>query len=83
MLNTLHLGELLWSLFIQIQVLEYLSNILTLPDEKAKSVVESIVQKGGKAVAIKADVSKSSEVVRFYAETIKQFGGVDIVVNNV
>lgn len=52
-------------------------------ESKANSLVETITKNGGKAIAIKADVSKPSEISRLYAETIKQFGGVDIVVNNV
>lgn len=36
----------------------------------------------GKAVAIQADVSDESQVQAMFAEAIKQFGTVDIVVNN-
>ena len=50
--------------------------------EGAESVVEEIKSKGGKAIAIQADVSKSADITRLFAETKKAFGGLDILVNN-
>ncbi len=50
--------------------------------EGADKVVAEIKSKGGKAVAIQGDVSKSADVTRLFAETKKAFGGVDILVNN-
>jgi len=50
--------------------------------EGADKVVAEIKSKGGKAVAIQGDVSKSGDVTRLFAETKKTFGGVDILVNN-
>ena len=50
-------------------------------DEAAK-VVDAIAAAGGQAIAVKADVSKSSEVRSLFEEAERQFGGVDIVVNN-
>ncbi len=49
---------------------------------QAEEVVEQIKKAGAKAIAIKADVSKSDEVKKLFDETIKNFSGVDIIVNN-
>lgn len=37
---------------------------------------------GGKAIAVTADVSKKNEVTAMVVETVKQFGVIDILVNN-
>jgi 3-oxoacyl-[acyl-carrier protein] reductase len=50
--------------------------------EKAKEVVEAIVKNGGEAFAIKADISNVSDVKMLFAETIKHFGRVDLLINN-
>src|SRR5688572_12239568 len=50
--------------------------------EKADRVLEEIKQKGGEGFAIKADVSKESEVVDMFQQTFKRYGTVDILVNN-
>jgi 3-oxoacyl-[acyl-carrier protein] reductase len=50
--------------------------------EGADKVVAEIKGKGGKAVAIQGDVSKAADVTRLFAETVKAFGGVDVLVNN-
>lgn len=50
--------------------------------EGADNVVAEIKSKGGKAVAIQADVSKAADVTRLFAETKKSFGSLDILVNN-
>lgn len=50
--------------------------------EKAKEVVASIVNKGGEAIAVQADVSKVKEVERLFIETLQHFGKIDILVNN-
>lgn len=50
--------------------------------EGAEKVVEEIKSKGGTAIAVQADVSKSADVTRLFAETKKAFGGLDILVNN-
>jgi 3-oxoacyl-[acyl-carrier protein] reductase len=49
---------------------------------EADQVVAGIGRNGGKAVAVQADVSKSAEVERLFAETKKSFGSLDILVNN-
>jgi 3-oxoacyl-[acyl-carrier protein] reductase len=48
----------------------------------AESVVKEIISKGGKAIAIQADVAKQADIERLFAETKKQFGKLDILVNN-
>jgi 3-oxoacyl-[acyl-carrier protein] reductase len=48
----------------------------------AENVVADIVAKGGKAVAVQADVSKAADVKRLFAEAKQAFGRLDILVNN-
>src|ERR1700704_4918983 len=50
--------------------------------EGADQVVAEIKGKGGKAVAVQGDVSKSADVKRLFVETKKAFGKVDVLVNN-
>ncbi len=52
-------------------------------DQKgAEAVVEAITKANGRAIAIQADVSKSSDVTRMLAETKTAYGTLDILVNN-
>jgi 3-oxoacyl-[acyl-carrier protein] reductase len=48
----------------------------------ADKVVAEIMGKGGKAVAVQADVAKEADVRRLFAESKKAFGKLDILVNN-
>jgi 3-oxoacyl-[acyl-carrier protein] reductase len=48
----------------------------------AEKLVKDIESAGGKAFAIRADVSRVPEVVRLFDETIAHFGKLDILVNN-
>ena len=48
----------------------------------ADRVVAEIAGKGGKAVAVKGDVSKASDVQRLFQETKTAFGAPDVLVNN-
>lgn len=48
----------------------------------ADKVVADIVAKGGKALAVQADVSKAEDITRLIGETKKAYGKVDILVNN-
>jgi 3-oxoacyl-[acyl-carrier protein] reductase len=48
----------------------------------ADQVVSDITKKGGKAVAVQADMSKQADIQRLFAETKKAFDKVDILVNN-
>ncbi|HZC44653.1 MAG TPA: glucose 1-dehydrogenase [Acidobacteriaceae bacterium] len=50
--------------------------------ESADRVVAEITAKGGKAVAVQGDVAKAADVDRIFAETKKQFGTLDVLVNN-
>jgi 3-oxoacyl-[acyl-carrier protein] reductase len=48
----------------------------------ADKVVGEITGRGGKAVAVQADLSKEPDVRRLFAETKKAFGKIDVLVNN-
>jgi len=48
----------------------------------ADITVAEITEKGGKAIAVGANVAKKSEIEKLFAETKKAFGKVDILVNN-
>ncbi len=48
----------------------------------ADAVVKEIQSKGGKAVAVQANVSQQADIQRLLAETKKAFGGLDVLVNN-
>lgn len=48
----------------------------------ADKVVEEITGKGGKAIAVQADVAKKADIERLFAETTRAFGAPDILVNN-
>lgn len=47
-----------------------------------QKVVDEIKNSGGEAIAFKLDVSKKSEVESVVTETVKQFGKLDILINN-
>jgi 3-oxoacyl-[acyl-carrier protein] reductase len=48
----------------------------------ADKVVDEISKKGGKAIAVQANVAKKSDVDRLFAATERALGKIDIVVNN-
>jgi 3-oxoacyl-[acyl-carrier protein] reductase len=48
----------------------------------ADQVVAEITAAGGKAIAVKGNVSSEADVTHLFAETQKAFGAVDILVNN-
>ena len=48
----------------------------------ADKVVADITQKGGKAIAIQANIAKQSEVQNLFSETKQAFGRLDVLVNN-
>lgn len=50
--------------------------------EKAQQVVAGIQAKGGKAVAVQADMSLVADARRLVIDAVKQFGRLDILVNN-
>jgi 3-oxoacyl-[acyl-carrier protein] reductase len=48
----------------------------------AERVVADIIGKGGKAIAVQANMAKQSDIERLFAETRRAFGRLDILVNN-
>ena len=48
----------------------------------AERVVQEIVEKGGRAIAVQANVAQADDIQRLFAETKQAFGKVDILVNN-
>src|SRR5437879_4333851 len=50
--------------------------------EGAERVVTEITEKGGRAIAVGADVAKPADIQRLFAEAKKAFGRLDILVNN-
>jgi 3-oxoacyl-[acyl-carrier protein] reductase len=48
----------------------------------AERVVSDISAKGGKAVAVQADVAKPADIQRLFARTKEAFGRLDVLVNN-
>jgi len=48
----------------------------------AQKVVDTIVRGGGKAIAVQGDVGKEADVRRLFAEVKKQYGRVDVLINN-
>ncbi|MDL5513296.1 SDR family oxidoreductase [Arenibacter sp. M-2] len=49
---------------------------------EADKVVRDIVDAGGKAVAIQADISKEGDVLRLFSETDRLFGNLHSLINN-
>lgn len=58
-------------------VVNYTSN-----EKAAAEVVSQIEKIGRRAIAVKADVSQTSEVKHLFKKTIEAFGGYDVLVNN-
>lgn len=58
--------------------------LLDLNPESAQQVAEEIVNRHGegRAIACACNVSDEEQVARAFAETVRAYGGVDIVVNN-
>ena len=51
-------------------------------DEAAKEVVDEIVRSGSKAITHRADVSQEDEVQVMFQRMLKEFGTIDILINN-
>lgn len=51
-------------------------------DDTVDQMVKNITAYGGKAIGFKADVSKEDQVIAMFEEARKQFGSIDIMVNN-
>jgi glucose 1-dehydrogenase len=58
-------------------VINYVSD-----ESAAIQMVEEIVGFGGKAIAVKADVSKEDQVQAMFSKMIETYGTIDILVNN-
>jgi 3-oxoacyl-[acyl-carrier protein] reductase len=50
--------------------------------EGADKVVAEVERRGGKAIAVQADVARRADIQRLFAEAKRAFGRVDILVNN-
>src|ERR1044072_4778149 len=50
--------------------------------EGADRVVDTITKRGGKAIAVQANVAKKADIDRLFAEAKTAFERVDILVNN-
>ncbi|HTW96921.1 MAG TPA: SDR family NAD(P)-dependent oxidoreductase [Candidatus Methylomirabilis sp.] len=50
--------------------------------EDCQKVVEEIAKMGAKGLAVKCDVSQKADVDELISATVKEFGGLDIMVNN-
>jgi len=48
----------------------------------AERVVAAIIGRGGRAVAVQADVARKADIQRLFAETRAAFGRLDVLVNN-
>ncbi|MCY8563159.1 SDR family NAD(P)-dependent oxidoreductase [Bacillus sonorensis] len=51
-------------------------------EAEAEETVHMIQQTGGRAIAIKADVSRANEVENMFETAVREFGTVDLLVNN-
>src|SRR6478735_5695694 len=49
---------------------------------EAEAVANAIRAKGGRAIAVQADVSRAEEVARLMATVERELGPVDVLVNN-
>src|SRR5438477_12201142 len=50
--------------------------------EGADRVVDEIAKRDGKAIAVRANVTKKAEIERLFSAARKAFGKIDILVNN-
>jgi 3-oxoacyl-[acyl-carrier protein] reductase len=50
--------------------------------EGADQVVNEIIARGGKAIAVQGDVAKTADIEHLFAETKNAFGRLDILINN-
>ena len=50
--------------------------------QDADRVVDEISKRGGKAIAVQANVAKKTDIERLFSETKKAFGRLDVLVNN-
>src|ERR1700757_417081 len=48
----------------------------------AERLAQAIIESGGEAIAVAADVSKAADVARLFKEVHSAFGKLDVLVNN-
>lgn len=53
-----------------------------LNEENVKQTAEELAKAGAKAVAVKCDVSNAEDVKALFEQTVKEFGKVDVLINN-
>ena len=51
-------------------------------EKEAGEIADEIVRKGGKAIAVKCDISSEAQVKTMITQVIKEFGAIDVLVNN-
>ena len=51
-------------------------------EAKVAATARTIKERGGKAIAVACDVFKADDITRTVAHTVREFGGIDILVNN-
>nr|1GEE_A Chain A, GLUCOSE 1-DEHYDROGENASE [Priestia megaterium]1GEE_B Chain B, GLUCOSE 1-DEHYDROGENASE [Priestia megaterium]1GEE_E Chain E, GLUCOSE 1-DEHYDROGENASE [Priestia megaterium]1GEE_F Chain F, GLUCOSE 1-DEHYDROGENASE [Priestia megaterium] len=51
-------------------------------EDEANSVLEEIKKVGGEAIAVKGDVTVESDVINLVQSAIKEFGKLDVMINN-
>ncbi len=51
-------------------------------EDKAQSLVQEIRARGGRALALRADVSEEGQVQRMFRTMLDELGGIDVLVNN-
>lgn len=51
-------------------------------EEQARQQVAELMQVGGQAIAVQADVSDETQLERLFARTLEMYGRLDILVNN-
>ena len=57
--------------------------VVDMDEGRAQDVADSIRASGGNAVPIVCDVADTDDIARMVSVTVKEFGGIDILVNNV
>ncbi len=58
-------------------VVNYISN-----EETANQIVEEIIDNGGVAIQVRADVSKEDQVLAMFKIAVDEYGTIDILINN-
>lgn len=51
-------------------------------EAQARAVVDDIVRAGGRAVAVKADMTREDDIKRLFETCDREFGALDVLVNN-